>query len=127
MNRLRYQDRTHFFGVAALLMRRVLLDHAIARRAGKRGGGAKPARLSQHPELRAKAGSPTDIFALHQALEKLARIDARAAKVVECRYFTGLSLDETAEALQIGKTTVKRAWAYGRAWLHRELSRPARA
>ena len=126
MNRLHYRDRRHLFRVAGHIMRQVLWDLAKARGAGKRGSGVDPDPISLHPVIDAKAGIETNIFALREALETLARIDPRSAQVVECRYFSGLSLDETAAVVGISKTSVKRSWDFGRAWLRRELNRPPR-
>ena len=121
--RVQWQDRAHFFAVASQAMRRILVDHARARRAGKRGAGAEhvPAAdtvvLAHEPAL-----SPEDLLALDTALTELAAFDAHQARIVELRYFGGLSIEETAEALGISPATVKREWAMARAWLHRRLT-----
>lgn len=117
--RVDWHDRTHFFAIASRAMRNVLIDHAVRRGAAKRGGGARPITLSEG------AGTPEpldELIALGEALERLERLDARQARVVECRFFGGLSLDETAEALGISAATVSRDWAFARAWLHHELA-----
>ena len=119
-----WSNRAQFFGVAAQMMRRVLVDHARAQHAAKRGGDVHPVTLS-HAD-RAGASDPDDnaleVLDLHDALEKLASLDADQARVVELRYFGGLSIEETAEAMGISPATVKREWSVARAWLRRELS-----
>ena len=121
LDRLSWQDRHHFFGVASQVMRQVLVDHARARRAGKRGGGLGVIPLEE--SLILDKGRPTEIIALNEVLDRLQEKDPRAAKVVECRFFGGLSVEETAHALGIAPRTVKRDWNLGRAWLRKELSR----
>ena len=118
-----WQNRAQFFGVASQLMRRVLVDHARARLSEKRGGGVRAITLDNWNEVvAAEAADEVDILALDEALEKLAVFDPQQAKVIELRYFTGLSIPETAEALGISPATVKREWVVARAWLKRELS-----
>jgi RNA polymerase sigma factor (TIGR02999 family) len=120
--RVRWQNRAHFFGIAAQQMRRILVDHARARGAGKRGG-AVTVPLS---DLDVGIDPPhADIVALDIALHKLARIDARQSQLVELRYFGGLTVEETAAILGVAPITVKRDWALARAWLFRELRGPA--
>lgn len=123
-SRANWQNRSQFFGVVAQVMRRILVDHARARISEKRGGGAQAVTLDEmHPG--ADGGDPTatvDILALHEALEKLEAFDPGQARVVELRYFTGLTIEETAEALGISPATVKREWVVARAWLRRELT-----
>mgnify|MGYP002084031339 FL=1 len=109
----RYHDRAHFFGVAARAMRRILVDHARARLRQKRDGGIQ-AELTTGV---ASVDPASDVLAIDDALERLALIDARQARVVELRYFAGLSLDETATALGISPATVKRDWVLARGWL----------
>jgi len=119
--RVNWQNRAHFFGIAAQLMRRILLDHARAHHAGKRGGVAKRLSLDEAailPEERA-----SDLIALDEALEELAKFDERKSKIVELRFFGGLGVDETAEVLDIHRATVLRDWSVAKAWLHRELSK----
>jgi RNA polymerase sigma factor (TIGR02999 family) len=120
--RVEWRNRAHFFGVAAQLMRRILVDHARARLAAKRGSGASMLSLGD-VGAREEQGieADVDVLALHDALEKLARLDPDQARLVELRYFSGLSIEETAEALGISPATVKREWAIARAWLKREL------
>jgi len=113
------RDRTHFFAICARAMRRVLLDYADRVNAAKRGGGAAKVTLTEG--MRRSDPRPTDLFALNLALESLERRDERACRVVECRFFAGLSIPETAEALELSPATVKREWAAARAWLNREL------
>jgi len=120
----RWQNRAQFFAVAARLMRRILVDHARARAAAKRGGDAL--RISLDDADEAPVASETDVLHLHRALEKLASLDERQAQVVELRYFGGLSVEEVAGALELSAITVKRDWAMARAWLYRELTGGAR-
>jgi RNA polymerase sigma-70 factor (ECF subfamily) len=116
---IRWQDRAHFFAIAARVMRRILVDFARARDYQKRGGGAKHVTLGQAADV--PAGQPTDLMAIDRALEALALIDPRKSQVVELRFFGGLTLDETAEVLHISRDTVKRDWRFARLWLTREL------
>jgi RNA polymerase sigma factor (TIGR02999 family) len=127
LNRLRWQDRSHFFGVAARIMRQVLVDHARARLTEKRGRDYVVVPITKHLMIDPTAKTQTGILALHDALEALERKDPRAVRVIECRFFTGLSIEETAEALGIAERTVKRDWQIGRAWLRRELARSSQA
>jgi len=118
--RVQWQNRAHFFAVAARLMRRVLVDHARARGAVKRGGGLRPVRIESAEPA---GGAPdVDLVDLDRALERLQERDERMARVVELRYFAGLGVEETAEALDLSPATVKREWTTARAWLHRELT-----
>ncbi len=123
-NHASWRSRQHFFAVAAHAMRRLLVDHARAVKAQKRGGGAE--RVELHEELRA-ADSPVDttvdIEALDVALARLARLDERQARVVELRFFAGLDVPETAEVLGVSPATVKRDWHFARRWLQREIVR----
>jgi len=118
--RARVESRSHFLGVAAFVMRRILTEHARGRAALKRGGGVAPVELGEHPA--AERGGIEEIVAVDEALDRLEEIDARAAKVVVLRYFGGLSHDEAAKALGVSSVTVKRDWAVAKAWLKRELS-----
>jgi RNA polymerase sigma factor (TIGR02999 family) len=118
---VRWQDRAHFFAISAQMMRRILVDAARARGSAKRGGGAVRLDLNESIDgLREPDGRLVD---LDEALEALARFDARKAKVVELRFFGGLSVEETAEVLKISPPSVMRDWKLARAWLMRELSR----
>ena len=118
-------DRVHFFALAAQVMRRVLVDAARARTALKRGGAVLPTEHSSAVDLDSIAGDDSNaassVCALHEALETLTQIDPRRAKVIELRFFGGLSVDETAEALHVSPQTVLRDWRLARAWLVREL------
>jgi RNA polymerase sigma-70 factor, ECF subfamily len=117
---IQWQNRAHFFGVAAQAMRRVLVDHARRRGGQKRGGGARKVSLDEAAE--AASGQGAEIVALDEALQELARLDPRKARIVELRYFGGLAVEETAEVLGVGHATVTRDWNMARAWLLRELS-----
>jgi RNA polymerase sigma factor (TIGR02999 family) len=119
--KVEWQDRAHFFAIASRAMRNVLVDHATRRSAAKRGGGGTTLTLDEDGSA-APASSLDDLIALGDALDRLERLDARQARVVECRFFGGLSLEETAEALGIAPATVSRDWSFARAWLHRELA-----
>ncbi len=118
---LRWQDRAHFFGIAARLMRRVLVDHARTRGSQKRGGGAQ--RVSLDNALVLAPEPPLDVMALDRALEALAAVDERKSRVVELRFFGGLSIEDAAEVLHISPDTVKRDWRLAKLWLIRELER----
>ena len=118
--RVAWQSRAHFFGVAAKAMRRILIDHARARQAAKRGGAASPLTLGSAGEVAAEQPS-VDVLALDEALTRLAALDPQKSQLVELRYFTGLGIEETAEVLGISPATVKREWNAARAWLKREL------
>jgi RNA polymerase sigma factor (TIGR02999 family) len=114
-----WRDRTHFFALAATLMRRILVDYARQRAREKRGGGVSVTSLDEN----AVAPQPAvDIVALDEALERLAAVDPQQSRVVELRFFAGLSVKETAEALGISPATVKRDWATAKLWLYDELS-----
>jgi RNA polymerase sigma factor (TIGR02999 family) len=114
-----WQNRAHFFGIAAQMMRRILVDHARSRSAAKRGDGA--CRVTLDEGLVALEQRDLDIVALDDALANLAKIDPQQSKIVELRFFAGLSIEETSEVLHISPATVKRDWAMAKAWLHREM------
>jgi RNA polymerase sigma-70 factor, ECF subfamily len=116
---VQWQNRAHFFAMAARLMRRILVDAARARGYQKRGGGAVVVSLEEAMVL--TAGPEGQLVALDEALTALAAVDPRKSQVVEMRYFGGLSLDETAEALQVSRDTVKRDWKIAKLWLLRQL------
>ena len=116
---MEFQDRKHFFAVAASQMRRMLIDHARSARAEKRGGGSVRAELLQEPA--ASAGASFDAIALDEALTLLAKLDERVARVVELRYFAGLGEAEAAETLGISVATLKRDWTFAQAWLRSRL------
>jgi RNA polymerase sigma factor (TIGR02999 family) len=122
--RPQWRDRTHFLAIAAISMRRLLVERARARVAAKRGGGNVQVTLDE--KLMADGGAqsavaPIDVIALDRALAQLAAIDPQQARIVELRFFGGLSVEETADTLSISPATVKRHWAVARAWLHRAL------
>ena len=121
-NRVAWRDRTQFFAVAAQLMRHLLVDHARAQQAAKRGGGAQRITLSEAGGVGNPADTDADVLAVHEALEGLAALDPDQARLVELRYFGGLTIEETAGVLGVSPATVKREWAVARAWLLRELS-----
>lgn len=113
-----WQDRAHFLAVAATLMRRILVSYARRHRAAKRDGGAAVTLAEEHALAESR---DVDLIALSDALEKLEALDPRQARVVELRYFAGMTIEETAEALGISPATVKIDWSLARAWLLREL------
>jgi len=119
--RVHWKSRAHFFGIAAQMMRRVLVDHARGRLAEKRGGALQQVTLSDIQGDAAEQNGDVEVLALHEALEKLAALDPGQARIVELRYFGGLNIEETAEAVGVSPATVKREWAVARAWLRREL------
>jgi len=112
-------DRCHFVALTSHLMRQILVDYARARLARKRDGGC---RVTLAEDIAAPAPGELDVLAIDDALTRLAALDAQQAKVVELRYFGGLSIRETSEALGVSEATVKRDWATARAWLHREIA-----
>jgi len=118
--RVAWQGRAHFLGVAAAMMRRVLVDHARGRRAAKRGGGGT--RVTLDESLVRSGPRDVDLIALDDALSELAALDAQQARVVELRAFGGLSVEETAEALRLSLATVKRYWSFAQAWLKHRIS-----
>jgi len=119
LKQMQWQDRAHFFAMAARLMRRILVDVARSRRYQKRGGGAKQVTFTQALEI--AEDQPADVVALDDALEALAQVDERKSRVVELRFFGGLSVDETAEVLNVSRETVKRDWTFAKLWLLRHL------
>ena len=122
VTRVQWRDRAHFYAAAAGVMRRLLVDWARARRAEKRGGSADPISLDgMAGEGPAAPVRPEELLALDEALDRLRVRSERQARVVECRYFAGLSIEETAEALGVSPTTVKDDWRLARTWLYREL------
>jgi len=114
-----WENRAHFCAIAAHSMRQILVEHARARNAMKRGGGAN--RITIDERFVAAPAPPVDVEALDEALSRLAATDARRAKVVELKYFGGMTVEEIGEVLQLSPATVKRDWTFARAWLHREL------
>jgi RNA polymerase sigma-70 factor (ECF subfamily) len=119
-SRVQWHDRVHFFAMSAQIMRRILVDLARARRSAKRGAGAPKIDFDVALEVYQARGR--DLVALDDALNALAAVDARKARVIELRFFGGLSVEETAEALGVSQDTVLRDWRLARAWLRRELS-----
>ena len=120
-----WEDRAHFFGIAAHLMRRILVEYARSRNADKRGGAMVKLAIDTFNEPSPKPD--LDIVALDDALKDLARIDPQQSRVVELRFFSGLSIEDTAEVMGISESTVKRDWNTARVWLYRELDRTASA
>ncbi len=118
-SRAGWNDRAHFLAVAARAMRHVLVNYAEQRRAAKRGGGAPHVPLDESNPVSEEVAE--EVIALHEALERLATISERQARVVEARFYAGLSIEETADALGISPATVKRDWQLASAWLHREI------
>ena len=114
-------NRAHFFGIAARVMRQILVEHARARHAAKRGGTAIHVQLDEG--LHGIDQSAAELVTLDEALERLAKMDAQQSRIVELRYFGGLTIEETAEALKVSPATVKRSWTVARAWLKREVSK----
>jgi RNA polymerase sigma factor (TIGR02999 family) len=124
LNSPQWESRTHFFAIAAQLMRQILVDYARRHVAAKRGGGA--CKLSLEDAVVLSKREPVDVLLLDDALKALAKIDPRQSNVVELRFFAGLSLEEISEVLDIAPATVQRDWTAARAWLHREISRNSR-
>jgi RNA polymerase sigma factor (TIGR02999 family) len=123
--RVQWKNRAQFFGVASQMIRRILVDHARSHQAAKRGSGA--IMLSLDEAIAVPGGKDLDLVALDDALKGLAELDEQQARIVELRFFGGLSIEETAEVLGISAATVKRDWAMSKAWLYRELMRGAAA
>lgn len=118
---IRWQNRAHFFGIAAQVIRHILVDHARGRISAKRGGGA--VNLSLDEGLAVPNKQDLDVVALDDALQGLAKIDPQQSRIVELRFFGGLSIEETAEVVGVSTATVKRDWSVAKAWLYREVSR----
>jgi RNA polymerase sigma factor (TIGR02999 family) len=118
--RMRWQNRAHFFAIAAQVMRRILVEHARSRDAAKRGAGAQKISLDQTAVV--SEGRSAEVIAVNDALIDLEAWDARKGKIVELRFFGGLNIEETAEVMKISPTTVQREWRAAKAWLHRTLS-----
>jgi RNA polymerase sigma factor (TIGR02999 family) len=124
-NSIHWQSRLHFFAAASRMMRQILVDHARKHIAAKRGGGAVTLVLDENIALPQKAS--LDLLALDDAMKRLATLDARQCQIVELRFFGGLSIEETAQAVDISPATTKREWATARLWLHRAMSEGADA
>ncbi len=121
-NRINWNNRKHFYAIASQIMRNILVDYAVKQRAQKRGGKRKRVTLGE-----SDAATDTnlhDILSIHQALQKLEKVDERQVRIVECRFFGGLNIEETAATLGVSEPTVYRDWKMARAWLNRELSEP---
>ena len=118
--RVQWQNRAHFFGIAAQMMRRILVDHARHQHRDKRGGPAQKLSLDEAIAV-AEPEVDVDLLALDEALTALARIDPRGARIIELRFFSSLTIEETAEVLDVSTGTVKRDWIAARAWLYREM------
>jgi RNA polymerase sigma-70 factor, ECF subfamily len=123
LNRIQWKNRSHFLAVAAQAMRRILIDYAVARRREKRGGGQVLLSLDDADALAIAHERADELVELDEALARLQAISERQARVVECRFYGGMSVEETAEALEVSPATVKREWTIARAWLNRELQR----
>jgi RNA polymerase sigma factor (TIGR02999 family) len=125
VDRMTLNSRTHFFALSARLMRQILVDHARRQRASKRGSGVTVIGLHEAAEAAAPTStSRVDVLALDEALDELSSFDVRQCRVVELRFFAGLTIPETADALGISTPTVERDWAMAKAWLHQRLSTP---
>jgi RNA polymerase sigma factor (TIGR02999 family) len=119
LKQMQWHNRAHFSAMGARLMRRILVDFARSRRYQKRGAGAKQVSFTQALEVAGR--QPTDVVALNDALDALADVDERKSRVVELRFFGGLSVEETAEVLNVSRETVKRDWTFAKLWLVRHL------
>ncbi len=119
---LSWQNKAHFFGIAAQSMRQVLVDHARKKKSLKRGEGKSNISLDEIYEI--SENSDEKILALDEALKKLESVEERSSKIVELRYFSGLTFEETAEVLNISESTAKRGWNFAKAWLYREMATP---
>ena len=122
-----WQNRSHFVAIAAIAMRRLLVERARARHAAKRGGAQVQVTLNETVLVDDAAAAAVDLIALDRALNELARVDEQQARVIELRYFGGLSIEETADAMNISPATVKRDWTVARAWLMRAMDGATRA
>ena len=122
-DRVRPRDRAHFFAIAAQAMRRILVERARARRSAKRGSGAQKVSLDEAPDVSDERAA--DVIALDEALTTLAALDPRKSQIVELKYFGGLTIEETAEVLDVSTPTVERDWRMARLWLHREIGKGA--
>jgi RNA polymerase sigma factor (TIGR02999 family) len=122
-NLVQWRNRAHFFGIAAQMMRRILVDHARSHRYAKRGGGARRVSLDEAPQLGVQRAP--DLVALDDALQALAQVDPEKARIVELRFFGGLTTEEVAEVMGVSTATVTRHWRLARAWLYRALSNGA--
>jgi RNA polymerase sigma factor (TIGR02999 family) len=119
-SRVEWQNRAQFLGIASQMMRRILVDHARGKHAARRGGGVANVPFE---DAFGQVEVDHDLVKIHEALDDLAKVDPSGAKVIELRYFGGLSIEETAQVMGTSASTVKREWAAARTWLYRELSR----
>ena len=119
-NAMKWQNRAQFFGIAAQMMRRILVSHARARQAAKRGGGETLITLEE--SVAAAPRRDVNLLALDEALQKLESVDAKKSRLVELRFFSGLSVEETAEVMGVSPRTIDRQWQTAKAWLHREIA-----
>ena len=119
ISNISWQDRVHFFAVASNVMRQILVDHARARASDKRGGAAQTISLNEAVSFSKE--SEIDLLSLNDALDKLAKLDAKQAQIVEMRFFGGLSVEETALVLGFSTRTINREWSFAKAWLHKTL------
>jgi RNA polymerase sigma factor (TIGR02999 family) len=118
---VRWQNRAHFFAIAAQMMRRILVDYARSRSVAKRGGGAQQVSLDEAMEVSDERAA--DVIALDEALKSLSDLDQRKGRIIELRFFGGLSIEETAEVLGVSPGTVMRDWTFAKAWLQREINK----
>jgi RNA polymerase sigma factor (TIGR02999 family) len=118
---LQWQNRAHFFGIAAQLMRTILVDHARSHASAKRGGGARKLELDE--ALVVSQQKASEVIALDDALKQLALLDSQQSRIVELRFFGGLTVEEAAEVLQVSPATIKREWSTAKAWLYHELAK----
>ncbi len=118
---VKWQNRAHFFAIAAQAMRRILVDYARAKHREKRGGDAQKISLEEITMIAVEENKSVDLIALDEALTRLAKMDEQKSRIVELRYFSGLNVEETAEVMSISRNTVERHWTMAKAWLHREL------
>ena len=121
LNRVSWQNREHFFAISGNMMRRILVNYANARHRRKRGGSAENLELDESILISGKE-TDVDLLALDEALKRLGKLDKQQERIVELRYFSGLTIEETADVLGVSPATVKRDWKMTKAWLHRELS-----
>jgi RNA polymerase sigma factor (TIGR02999 family) len=124
---VQWKNRAHFFAIAAQMIRRILVDYARSQHAEKRGSGAVKLSLDEAMAVPLPSGTDIDLLGLNDALDHLTEMDERQSRIVELRFFAGLSIEETAEVLQLSPATIKREWQTARAWLFREMTRNALA
>jgi len=120
---VQWSNRAHFFAIAAQMIRRILVDYARSQHTEKRGSGAVKLALDEAMAVPLESGLDVDLLALNGALDELSRLDARQSRIVELRFFAGLSIEETAEVMKLSRATIKREWNTARAWLFREMTR----